>query len=90
MASLGNGLGMNYLLVYIALFYVFALPMWYASLQTVKGWIVSALRAIGPVLGAPFVYIFFGQTLSPLQIISAILVLLTSILIAKEHLSKEK
>ena len=61
--------GWEFLLVYVVLFNVLALTLWYYSLKEVKGWIVSALRYLGPILGAPVAYFLFGQTLNFNQII---------------------
>lgn len=82
-------IGWTHLILSSILFYVFALTFWFTSLRTVKGWIVSALRAIGPIAGAPFAYFFFGETLSVIQLIGGAIVLTTSALIAREHLRKE-
>jgi drug/metabolite transporter (DMT)-like permease len=80
-------IGWEYLLAYIILFNVIGLTMWFASLKTVKTWIVSALRAVGPLVGAPFAFLLLGETLTLIQIIGAAIVLVTSALIAKEHLT---
>lgn len=80
--------GWSYLLAWVVLFNVIGLTMWFASLKTVTGWMVSALRAIGPISGIPIAYLLFGETLSLMQIGGAALILFTSILIAKEHLRR--
>jgi len=77
--------GWAYLFIYVVLFNVIGLTLWYASLKSVKGWIVSALRYIGPILGAPVAYILLGEILNPLQIFGAIIILITSFLIVKEN-----
>lgn len=79
-------IGWLHLLIYVILFNVIGLTLWYSSLKTVPGWIVSALRALGPLLGAPVAYLFFRETLSALQIFGGIVVLTTSFLIAHGHL----
>ncbi|MBI2051483.1 DMT family transporter [Candidatus Roizmanbacteria bacterium] len=78
-----------YIIVAVLLFTVLSLTLWYSSLKTVKGWMVSALRSLGPILGAPVAWIFFGQKLTLIQIGGAVVILVTSSLIAYEHLSKE-
>jgi len=78
--------GWFYLLVSILLFNVIGLTLWFSSLKTVPAWIVSALRAIGPLAGAPIAYFLFRETITPLQGFGGIMVLLTSFLIAREHL----
>lgn len=79
-------LGWKYLIAYIILFNVIGLTLWFASLKTVKGWMVSALRSIGPIVGAPVAYFLLGETLSMTQIFGGIIVLVTSALIAREHI----
>lgn len=78
--------GWLYLLISVLLFNVVGLTFWFSSLKSVAPWIVSALRSIGPLVGAPVAYFIFGESLSFLQIFGGIIVLLTSFLIAREHL----
>ena len=78
--------GWVYLLGYSVLFSSIGLTLWFASLKTVKSWIVSSLRALGPLIGVPFAYFLLGETLTPVQLIGGLIVLTTSFLIAKEHL----
>lgn len=61
--------GWAYLIIQAVIFTTVSLTFWFASLKTVKGWMVSALRALGPLVGAPFAFFFFGETLSPIQIV---------------------
>lgn len=82
--------GWEFLLIYVILFNVIALSLWFYSLKAVKGWIVSALRYLGPIFGAPVAYFFFGQTLVLTQIVGACIIIATSLLIAREHFRKEK
>lgn len=79
-------LGWLYLLMYVLLFNVIALTFWFAALKTVRGWIVSALRFVGPIFGAPVAYFLFGETLNFLQVLGAGIILITSFLIAREYL----
>lgn len=81
--------GWFYLVSYVILFNVIGLTLWFASLKSVKGWIVSALRSLGPILGIPFAYLFFGETLSVIQVVGGVIVLSTSALMARIHLAKE-
>lgn len=83
-------IGWAYLFTYVILFNVIGLTLWFASLRTVKGWIVSSLRSLGPLIGAPFAYFVFGQTLSMMQIVGGIIVLITSALITREHFNSSK
>jgi drug/metabolite transporter (DMT)-like permease len=80
--------GWEYLFIYIVLFNVIALTLWFTSLKLVKGWIVSSLRYVGPILGAPVAYFLFGQTLNKIQIMGAGVIIITSLLIAREHFRK--
>lgn len=80
--------GWEYLIIYVVLFNVIALSLWFSSLKLVKGWIVSALRYVGPILGAPVAYFMFGQTLNVNQLIGAGIIIATSLLIAREHFKK--
>lgn len=80
--------GWLFLIAYVVLFNVLSLTFWYASLKSVEGWIVSSLRYIGPVLGAPVAYFLFKETFSSIQIVGAAIVLITSYLIAREHFRK--
>lgn len=82
--------GWEFLIIYVILFNVIALTLWFSSLKLVKGWIVSALRYVGPILGAPVAYFMFGQTLSVSQLMGAGIIIATSLLIAKEHFSERK
>lgn len=79
-------IGWIHLIIYVIFFNVIALTLWFSSLKGVPGWMVSALRSIGPILGAPIAYLFFKETLNLFQILGGIIVLTTSFLIAKEHL----
>ena len=72
------------------LFDVFALSFWYISLKHLDSWVVSSLRAMGPVIAAPYAYFVFNQSLSLFQIIGAVLVLLTSGLIVVAHGREQK
>jgi drug/metabolite transporter (DMT)-like permease len=77
--------GWIYLLIYLLFFHVIALTLWYAALKTAKGWVVSAVRALGPVVGAFAALAMFGETLMEAQLIGAVVILITSVLIAKER-----
>lgn len=75
------------LIVVVILFDVIAITLWYHSMKTLEGWLVSALRAAGPVCAAPLAWAFFGQSLTALQIFGAGLVLITSALLARSKRS---
>ena len=83
-------IGWIYLILYVVLFNVISLTLWFASLKSVKGWIVSTLRYVGPVLGAPFAYFLFKTTLNLTQLIGAFIILATSFIIAREHFKDYK
>lgn len=82
-------LGWIYLILATILFFIFSLTLWFASLKTVKGWVVSALRSLGPLVGAPFAYFLFGESLNTRQIAGGAIVLITSFLIAREHIKSK-
>lgn len=83
-----NFAGFEYILPYALFFNVLTLTLWFAALKELKGWLVSALRAIGPVIAAPFAFIFFGQILSYVQIIGGILILATSFILSYDSRKK--
>jgi drug/metabolite transporter (DMT)-like permease len=82
--------GWMYIGAHAIAFYIFAISLLYASLQGIEGWLSSALRATGPLVAAPIALIFFGETLTPLQGIGALTVLVTSALISKRDGKKER
>ncbi len=71
--------------MHAVLFYIFAISLLYASLDGIEGWLSSALRATGPLVAAPIAFIFFGESLGPVQMFGALIVLLTSALISKQE-----
>jgi len=81
-------IGWTYLAADILLFQVVGLTFWYISLKSVRTWMVSALRAIGPLVGAPVAFLLFSEILSPIQILGGFIIIVTSALIAKDHLRK--
>lgn len=82
--------GWTYLVLSTIIFTTVGLTLWFASLKSVKGWIVSALRSLGPIVGLPFAYILFGEKLSGIQLFGGVIILATSFLITREHFRKEK
>jgi len=79
--------GWVYLVGYTILFSCIGLTLWFASLKTVKSWIVSSLRALGPLIGVPFAYLLLGETLTAVQLVGGVIILATSFLIAREHIT---
>lgn len=75
-------LGWLNLLIVVLMFNVVALTLWYAALRHIDGWLVSALRAVGPVFAAPIAWYFWNQSLSEMQTLGAAIVLLTSAMLA--------
>lgn len=76
--------GWLFIAAHSILFYIFSIALLYASLNGIEGWLSSALRATGPVLATPIALIFFGETLTPVQLFGAATVLVTSALISKD------
>lgn len=80
--------GWLYIAAHSILFYIFSISLLYASLNGIEGWLSSALRATGPILATPLALIFFGETLTPVQLVGGGTVLLTSALISKDKKRK--
>lgn len=76
--------GWVYIGIHAILFYILAMSFLYASLHGLDGWLSSALRATGPVIATPVAFLFFGESLTPVQICGAILVVVTSALISRK------
>lgn len=72
------------LIVVVALFNIFALTMWFSALRHLENWLVSALRAVGPVFAAPIAWACFNQSLTLSQIFGAGIVLVTSGMLARK------
>lgn len=83
-------IGWLQVIIVVLLFNVFAMTMWYAAMRDLEAWLVSALRAVGPVFAAPIAWLFFNQTLGPLQIFGALIVLATSAWLAKDQKRSDK
>jgi len=83
-------IGWMYLGIHSIMFYIFAISLLYASLRGIEGWLSSALRATGPLVAAPIAMIFFGETLTPIQGVGALIVLVTSALISKRDTKKQQ
>ncbi len=77
-------IGWLYVGAHSVLFYMVAIVLLYASLGGIEGWLSSALRATGPLFAAPVAFLFFGESLTGLQIVGACIVLATSALISKD------
>ncbi len=89
-ASWSNLEGWRYLSVHTILFHFLSLPFWFAAIKDLKGWVVSALRAVGPLIAAPFAWFFFGDELDTIQIAGGGIVLITSALIARGEIRINK
>lgn len=74
-----------FLLWAVILWNVIGLVAWFAALRLIEPWIVSALRALGPLFAAPVAWYFFGERLTETQLIGAAVVLSTSALLAWER-----
>ena len=48
---------------------------------------VQGVKHLPPVLAAPVAFLFFGESLGPVQMVGALIVLLTSALISKQEKS---
>lgn len=76
------------ILAVVVLHDLVAMTLWFMALKGLKAWLNSALRALGPVLGAPVAYFFFGQWLDAWQWFGAALVVITSVLLSVERRSR--
>ena len=74
--------GWAYLLVSVLSFQVVGLSLWFVALKSLDGWVVSALRAIGPLIATGITFLFFGQTLDSIQLTGGALVLASCAAIA--------
>ncbi len=70
---------------YIVTFYFIGLTLWYDSLRKVRGWIVSYILSISALTTAIVAYFWLGQILTFIQIIGAIIILISSIYISKSR-----
>ena len=77
--STRQGWGNLFLTVFI--FYIASTGLWYFALTHVEGWLVSALRCLGPLVAFPIAWFLLGETLEPGQLVGAALVLVTSLLL---------
>jgi len=78
-------IGWAYVVLVVLLFNVFGVTLWYLALRSLDGWMVSALRAVGPVCAAPFAWLWFGEGLTCIQIGGAAIVLITSAILASSQ-----
>ena len=85
--SSGNLYGWGNLAATVVLFHAVSLLLWYHALRGLDAWLVSALRCLGPVIAAPIAWICYNQTLSATQILGALIVVLTSLLLLRERRS---
>ncbi len=77
-------LGWFYVGIHSIFFYVFSISLLYTSLGGIEGWLSSALRATGPVIAAPIALLFFDESLTAIQILGALLVIVTSGILSKK------
>lgn len=82
-------IGWAYVLIVVLLFNVISMTMWYAALRYLEAWLVSAVRAVGPVFAAPVAWLLFGEMLTSVQIVGALIVLVTSAILAKDQRRRE-
>jgi drug/metabolite transporter (DMT)-like permease len=80
--------GWYYMAAHVLLFNVIALSLWYASLKNLEHWLSSALRALGPIVAAPFAWFFFDERIDAIQAVGGALVLATSVLLVRANRSK--
>lgn len=71
-------IGWYYALLTVVFFYIASTGLWFYSLKAVPTWLASALRCAGPVVAAPFAWVFFNQNLTFVQTVGALVVVATS------------
>ena len=69
---------------YVISFSVIGLYLYFAALRKTKPWIVSSLLSLSAVVGATIGYLWLNETINSIQIIGAIIILISSYLIAKK------
>lgn len=74
-------IGIYNLFITALLYYSASTVLWFYSLKGIVHWLNSALRCLGPLIAFPLAWIFFEKTLSIIQILGAIIVILTSLLL---------
>jgi probable blue pigment (indigoidine) exporter len=72
--------GWYYTLITVVVFYILSTALWFHSLKSVPAWLASALRCAGPVIAAPFAWYLYNQTLTRIQILGALTVIATSVI----------
>jgi drug/metabolite transporter (DMT)-like permease len=82
-AALG-GKAWEYVLFYVLLYNVIGLTFWYSALKDLPAWLVSALRALGPLFAAPLAWAIFGESLTAGQMIGGAVVIGTAVFISAE------
>ncbi len=71
-------LGASSLVINVLLYSVIATTTWFYALKGLPGWLVSALRALGPVLAAPVAWLMLGEHLNLTQSLGAAIIVTTS------------
>ena len=73
--------GWGYLLLTVFIFYIASTGLWYYALAALEGWLVSALRCLGPLFAFPVAWFVLGETMNAVQLTGAVLVIVTSFLL---------
>ncbi|MBN3036817.1 MAG: DMT family transporter [Candidatus Diapherotrites archaeon] len=66
---------------YTLLFSVLGLALFYKSFESIDAWKASALLALSPVTGGVLAWLWLGETLAPIQVAGAAVILITSYMI---------
>jgi drug/metabolite transporter (DMT)-like permease len=76
----------NLILVAMAsiLFNVIGLPLWFISLRKLKPWVVASSLIVQTLSGAVLSFFWLGQTLSPVQMVGGIIILVSVYFIASK------
>lgn len=59
--------------------------LWLYTIKTLEPWIASSLRTLGPLVAAPIAWCMREEKLTTVQIVGALVVIVTSALISRQH-----
>ncbi len=71
-------------LVTIMLYSVSAVPLFFYAIRGLPSWKVSAFRVVSPVIVVPLAWLLLGEQMSGVQLLGAFLVLVTTIMLARQ------
>lgn len=72
-------------IVYALSFYFIGLLLWFKAFEKAKPWVVASMLALTPIWGSLISFFWLGQTLSPVQILGGVIIIIATIIIAKKR-----